>query len=72
MIAKIRYDFTSLNDFLNDFLTPDEILTDLSELVMNYALAIDESRVGVFKRDVDSIYVIFQEIKKLRDQRITQ
>ena len=72
MIAKTQYDFTSLNDFLNDFLTPDEMLTDLSELVMNYALAIDEDRVGVFKRDVDNIYVIFQEIKKLRDQRITQ
>lgn len=70
MRTKIQYDFTSFNDFLNTFETPLELVDDLTNLVMNYALAHDENQTEVFKRDIDTLYVLIQEIKHLRDQQI--
>ena len=67
MRTNIQYDFTSFNDFLNTFETPLELVDDL---VMNYALAHDENQTEVFKRDIDTLYVLIQEIKHLRDQQI--
>ena len=70
MRTNIQYDFTSLNDFLNTFETPLELVDDLTNLVMNYALAHDENQTSVFKRDIDTLYVLIQEIKHLRKQQI--
>lgn len=70
MRTNIQYDFTSFNDFLNTFETPLELVDDLTNLVMNYALAHDENQTEVFKRDIDTLYVLIQEIKHLRDQQI--
>lgn len=70
MRTNIQYDFTSFNDFLNTFETPLELVDDLTNLVMNYALAHDENQTEVFKRDIDMLYVLIQEIKKLREQQI--
>lgn len=70
MRTNIKYDFTSFNDFLNTFETPLELVDDLTNLVMNYALAHDENQTEVFKRDIDTLYVLIQEIKKLREQQI--
>lgn len=69
MRTNIQYDFTSLNDFLNTFETPLELVDDLTNLVMNYALAHDESQTEVFKRDIDTLYVLIQEIRHLREQQ---
>ena len=70
MRTNIQYDFTSLNDFFNKFETPDEIMMDLAELVMNYAISHDSNHTDSFKRDVDTVYILYQEIKKLKEQRI--
>lgn len=70
MRTNIQYDFTSFNDFLNTFETPLELVDDLTNLVMNYALAHDENHTEVFKRDIDMLYVLIQEIKHLRKQQI--
>ena len=70
MRTNIQYDFTSFNDFLNTFETPLELVDDLTNLVMNYALTHDENQTEVFKRDIDTLYVLIQEIKHLRDQQI--
>lgn len=70
MRTNIQYDFTSLNDFLNTFETPLELVDDLTNLVMNYALTHDESQTEVFKRDIDTLYVLIQEIRHLREQQI--
>lgn len=70
MRAKIQYDFTSMNEFFNFFMTPSQLLDDLTEMVLNYALAHDENQTEVFKRDIDTLYVLIQEIKHLRDQQI--
>ena len=70
MRTNIQYDFTSFNDFLNTFETPLELVDDLTNLVMNYALAHDENQTEVFKRDIDTLYVLIQEIKHLREQQI--
>lgn len=72
MRAKIQYDFTSFNDFLNTFETPLELVDDLTNLVMNYALAHDENQNEVFKRDIDTLYVLIQEIKHLKQQQLAQ
>lgn len=70
MRTNIQYDFTSFNDFLNTFETPLELVDDLTNLVMNYALAHDENQTEVFKRDIDTLYVLIQEIRHLREQQI--
>lgn len=70
MRAKIQYDFTSFNDFLNTFETPFELVDDLTNIVMNYTLVHDENQTEVFKRDIDTLYVLIQEIKHLRKQQI--
>lgn len=70
MRTNIKYDFTSLNDFLNTFETPLELVDDLTNLVMNYALTHDENQTEVFKRDIDTLYVLIQEIRHLREQQI--
>ena len=69
MRTNIQYDFTSFNDFLNTFETPLELVDDLTNLVMNYALAHDENQTEVFKRDIDTLYVLIQEIRHLREQQ---
>lgn len=69
MRTNIKYDFTSFNDFLNTFETPLELVDDLTNLVMNYALAHDENQTEVFKRDIDTLYVLIQEIRHLREQQ---
>ncbi len=70
MRAKIQYDFTSMNEFFNFFMTPSQLLDDLTEMVLNYALVHDENQTAVFKHDIDTLYVLIQEIKHLRDQQI--
>lgn len=70
MRTNIKYDFTSFNEFLNKFMSPSELLDDLTEMVLNYALAHDDNQTAVFKHDVDTMYVLIQEIKKLREQQI--
>lgn len=69
MRTNIKYDFTSFNEFLNTFETPLELVDDLTNLVMNYALAHDENQTEVFKRDIDTLYVLIQEIRHLREQQ---
>lgn len=69
MRTNIQYDFTSLNDSLNTFETPLELVDDLTNLVMNYALAHDVEQHEVFKRDIDTLYVLIQEIRHLREQQ---
>lgn len=49
MKTNIQYDFTSLNDFFNKFETPDEMMMDLAEVVMNYALLHDPQQYGFFQ-----------------------
>lgn len=70
MRAKIQYDFTSMNDFFNNFTTPDEMMMDLAEVVMNYAISHDPNNTDSFKRDIGTVYVLYQEIKKLKEQQI--
>lgn len=70
VMKTIQYDFTSLNAFLNEFMSPSELLDDLTEMVFNYALQHDNNQTSVFKRDIDTMYVLIQEIKHLRDQQI--
>lgn len=68
MITDIRYDFSSLNEFLNTFETPSDILDDLAELALNYASMVNECNLETFKNDIGTIYVIYQEFKKLKQQ----
>lgn len=72
MRTNIQYDFTSFNKFLNEFETPLELLDDLTDLVMNYALVHDENQTEVFKRDIDTLYVLIQEIKHFKQQWLAQ
>lgn len=70
MRTNIQYDFTSMNEFFNFFMTPSQLLDDLTEMVLNYTLVHDENQTAVFKHDIDTLYVLIQEIKHLRDQQI--
>lgn len=66
----IQYDFSSMNSFLNTFESASQIVEDLAELAMNYASMVNESQIETMKNDIGTIYVIFQEFKKLSEQEI--
>lgn len=70
MRTDIQYDFSSLNSFLNTFESASQIVEDLAELAMNYASMVNESQIENMKNDIGTIYVIFQEFKKLSEQEV--
>lgn len=47
-----QYDFTSFNEMLNNFITPEELAKNIVQLLFNYASIVDEESLGQFKDDV--------------------
>lgn len=61
-----QYDFTSFNEMLNNFITPEELAKNIVQILFNYASVVDEESLGQFKDDVDTINLLYQEITKIR------
>lgn len=61
-----QYDFSSLNVFFNDMEKPQELANDLVELAFNYAMLLDDYSVDLFKNDMSTIYLIWQEVNKIK------
>lgn len=60
---KKQYDLSSLQEFFNEIETPVQLVEELTQLVFNYASAIDEDSVGFFKRDL-SVLLFFRDALK--------
>lgn len=60
-----EYDFTSLNDFFNEFMPPKELAGQLVQILFNYASCVNEETLECFKNDVDTINLLYQEITKI-------
>lgn len=56
-----QYDFTSLNDFFNEIMSPNELACDIVQLLFNYASCVDEDNLECFKNDVGT-YPTWQSI----------
>ena len=65
-IPERKFDFSSLNEFFNKFMTPKELSNDLVRLMFNYALSFDEDCASDFKNDVSTICVLYNEIEKIK------
>ncbi len=61
-----QYDFTSFNEMLNNFITSEELAKNIVQLFFNYASIVDEESLGQFKDDVGTLYIIHEEITKIR------
>ena len=61
-----KFDFSSLNEFFNSFMTPKELSNDLVRLMFNYALSFDEDNASEFKNDVSTIYVLYHAIENIK------
>lgn len=44
-----QYDFTSFNEMLNNFITPEELAKNIVQLLFNYASIVDEESLGQLK-----------------------
>ena len=66
MVTNKQYDFSSLNKFFNESQSPAELADDLVELAFNYAMLADQRLIEQFKNDMSTIYLILQEVKKIK------
>ena len=65
MRTEKQYDFTSMNDFFNQFGSPRQLADELVQLLFNYASCVDEDSVDLFRNDVSTIYLIHSELLKV-------
>jgi hypothetical protein len=65
MRTEKQYDFTSMNDFFNQFESPRQLADELVQLLFNYASCVDEDSVDLFRNDVSTIYLIHSELLKV-------
>lgn len=65
MRTEKQYDFTSMNDFFNQFESPRQLADELVQLLFNYASCVDEDSVDLFRNDVGTIYLIHSELLKV-------
>ena len=63
-----EYDFTSLNDFFNEFISPKELADELVQILFNYASCVNEETLECFKNDADTINLLYQEITKVKSK----
>ena len=67
MIPNKQYDLSELNEFFNEVGTPKQIAAELVNLLFNYASCIDEDNLKLFKSDVSTIYVLYNELTKIEE-----
>lgn len=70
MFTDKRYDFTSLNVFLNQFSAPSEVCDQLLEVIFNYTSCLDTEEINdkTFKDDICTLRLLFDEFKELSKQ----
>lgn len=61
----IQYDFTSLNDVLNNYAAPDDLLVDLFGLILDFINMSTELHYSpkAIRDDISVVYLLFQELK---------
>ena len=62
-----QYDLSELNNFFNEVITPDQLVSELVDLLFDYALCFDEDNVKAFKKGVDTIYILYHELTKIKE-----
>lgn len=62
-----QYDLSELNSFFNEVITPDQLVSELVDLLFDYALSFDEDNTKVFKKGVDTIYILYHELTKIKE-----
>ena len=61
-----QYGFTSSNGMPDNFITPEEPAKNIVQLLFDYASIVDEESLGQFKDDAGTLYIIHEEITKIR------
>lgn len=59
------FDFTSLNEFFNEWESPKQLAEELTKLILNYASLIDEDSVVAFKEDLCVVSTFCDELDKI-------
>lgn len=62
-----QYDLSELNNFFNEVITPDQLVSELVDLLFDYALSFDEDNTKAFKKEVDTIYILYHELTKIKE-----
>lgn len=62
-----QYDLSELNSFFNEVITPDQLVSELVDLLFDYALSFDEDNAKAFKKGVDTIYILYHELTKIKE-----
>lgn len=62
-----QYDLSELNSFFNEVITPDQLVSELVDLLFDYALSFDEDNTKAFKKGVYTIYILYHELTKIKE-----
>lgn len=62
----IQYDFSSLNEFFNEFETPDELMNDLIDIAFRYSMCYNDEWHELFNNNMSTLYLIYNELSKIK------
>lgn len=65
---KTNYDLTELKKFFEEFESPEELMDDIVKLAFNYADKVKCEDVEVFKQDMGTLYVLYDQLSQIRPQ----
>lgn len=69
MENKKQYDFTSLNDFFNQFESPRQLADDVVQILFNYASLVNEDTLEQFRDDVCTLLLIYDELIEIEEKQ---
>ncbi len=63
---KTSYDFSSLNDFFNLTMPPEQIANDLLGIIFSYAECYNEDDHRQINRDMFILHLIYEQLTKIK------
>lgn len=63
---KTDYDFSSLNDFFNQTIRPDELVNELLRIVFSYAECFNEDDHKQINQDMFILHLIYEQLTKIK------
>lgn len=67
---KMSYDLTGLKKFFEEFESPEELMDDIVNLAFNYADKVKCEDVEVFKQNMGTLYVLYDQLSQIRPKYI--
>lgn len=62
----IKYDFSSLNKFLNEECSPEIMLEDIIKVVFNYIDNAHEVDMAAVRDDIGTLYLLYTQFSKIK------